>query len=341
MADPRFFEVAGPFSMGQLAEFAGAEIIAPRDHGNDIGDKLFTNVAPLATAGSNDVSFVDNRKYVKIFEKSKAGAVLLAPDLVERAPSSTALLVTPDPYIGYAKVAQSYYPNIRHIAGVAESAHVSRLAKIGGDVLIGPGAVIEDNVEIGPGCRIGANTVIGAGVVIGDSGNIGSNVTIEYCCIGNDAVIHSGVRIGQDGFGFAPGATHIKVPQLGRVIIGNNVEIGASTAIDRGAALDTVIGDGSKIDNLVQIAHNVEIGRGCLIASQVGIAGSAKIGNYVMMGGQVGIAGHLKIGDGVKIAAQSGVTRDIKAGETVAGMPAMKARDFWRAMAKLKQLSIK
>ncbi len=341
MADPRFFKVAGPFSLSQLAEIAGAEIVEPREASAASKEKEYADVAPLGTAGPNDVSFVDNRKYVKVFEESAAGAVLVAPDLVDRAPPNTTLLVLSDPYTGYAKVAQAYYPASAIEENISERSHISSTAIIGKGVRVESGVVIEENAEIGASCQIGANTVIGPGVVIGNKCTIGPNVTLEYCCIGANTTIHTGARIGQDGFGFAPGLIHTRVPQLGRVIIGNDVVIGANTTIDRGTAPDTIIGDGTKIDNLVQIAHNVEIGKNCLIAAEVGISGSSIIGDYVMMGGQVGISGHLNIGDGVKIAAQSGVSHDIKAGETIAGMPAMKARDFWRAMAKLKKLSVK
>ena len=182
--------------------------------------------------------------------------------------------------------------------------------------------------------------MIGPGVVIGDHGWIGANVTLLFCCIGKNFIAHPGARIGQDGYGFAPGAPrHFKVPQLGRVIIGDDVEIGANTCVDRGSLPDTLIGSGTKVDNLVHIAHNVTIGEGCLITAQVGIAGSTKIGNHVMMGGQAGVSGHLSIGDNVKVAGQTGVSKDVKSGQTVAGYPAMEARKFWRNVAVLNKLS--
>jgi UDP-3-O-[3-hydroxymyristoyl] glucosamine N-acyltransferase len=171
---------------------------------------------------------------------------------------------------------------------------------------------------------------------------VASNCTLTHCEIGERVILHPGVRIGQDGFGFAPGAQgHTKVPQLGRVLIGDDVEIGANSTIDRGAGPDTVIGAGTKIDNLVQIGHNVSIGRGCLIVALVGISGSTKIGDFVMIGGQAGVAGHLKIGDGARIAAQSGVSRDLAPGATVAGSPAEDARAFWRDLAFLRRLRAK
>lgn len=341
MADPRFFQVVGPFSLEQLAEISGAEIVLPKDISSSDSLGEFSDVAPLGMAGPTDVSFLDNRKYIKAYTESKAGAVLVAPDLVEKAPPGMTLLVLQDPYTGYAQVAHAFYPDDGAELGISKHAHISPDASIGTGVVIGPGVVIEERAEIGNNCRIGANTVIKASVVIHDDVSIGANATLTHCFIGNNAVIHSGVRIGQGGFGFAPGVTHTKIPQLGRVIIGADVDIGANTTIDRGAGPDTIIGDGTKIDNLVQIAHNVEIGRGCLIAAEVGISGSSKLGDYVMIGGQVGIAGHLNIGDGVKISAQSGVIRDIEAGQTIAGTPAVKASEFWRTTATIRKQTLK
>ena len=194
--------------------------------------------------------------------------------------------------------------------------------------------------EVGDGSVIGPNAVIGPGVVIGDYGWIGANVTLSFCCIGRNFIAHSGARIGQDGYGYSPGAPrHFKVPQLGRVIIGHDVEIGANACVDRGSLSDTVIGNGTKLDNLVHIAHNVTIGEGCFITGQAGIAGSSNIGNHVMLGGQAGISGHLSIGDNVKVAAKAGVSKDVEPGQTVAGYPAMDVRKFWRNLAVLNKLS--
>jgi len=334
MADPRFHSVAGPFSMEELAELAGAEVA-----GATAGDNRFTDVMPLSDAGPQHVSFLDNKLYVETFEKSGAGVCIVRPEMAARAPGHMALLLTDTPYHGYARVAQAFYPSRPNAGGVAETASVAPDAVLGNDVGLGAGAVIGAGVEIGAETRIAANAVIGAGVVIGDGCYVGPGASLTHCIVGSRVTIHAGVRIGQDGFGFALGPEgHIKVPQLGRVIIGNDVEIGANTTIDRGTGPDTMIGDGTKIDNLVQIAHNVNIGRGCVIVSQVGISGSTEIGDFVMLGGQAGLTGHLNIGSGARIAAQSGVMRDIEPGATVGGSPAKPMRTWLKEVAALERL---
>lgn len=333
MADARFFDNSGPFSLAQLAEIAEAEIAAGD------GETMIDDVQPLQTAAVGQISFLDNKLYVDAFEASAAGACLCDPKYVERAPQGMALLVTAEPYRAYARVAQAFYPAKAAAPGIHPAAHVSDTANLGAGCQVDPGAVVSDYAEIGAGCRIGANTYIGPGVVMGAGCDVGPNVTIQCALIGQGCVFHPGARIGQDGFGFAPGAVHLKVPQLGRVVIGDGVDIGANACIDRGTGPDTVIGPGTKIDNMVQIGHNVEVGAGCLFPALSGISGSTKIGNYVMMGGAAGLAGHLTIGDGARIAAHSGVMRDVEPGQTVAGSPAQPAKEFWRQLAALKKLA--
>jgi UDP-3-O-[3-hydroxymyristoyl] glucosamine N-acyltransferase len=279
------------------------------------------DVAALDQAGAEQVSFLDNPKYLEQFEKSKAAACFVREKYASRAPKSMALLVTETPYSAYALAAQYFYPPSA-ASGISPHAHIAKTATIGNN------------------CQIAAGVVIGEGCVIGDECNIGANTTISHSIIGNRAIIHRGVHIGQDGFGFAPGPRGIlKVPQLGRVIIGHDVEIGSGSCIDRGAGPDTVIGDGCKIDNLVQIGHNAQLGKMVVIAAGCGIAGSTRIGDGTMLGGQVGIAGHLTIGRGVKIAAQSGVMSDIPDGATYGGGPAMPIKDWHRQTAALKKLA--
>ena len=336
MADPRFYSVAGPFNLKKLASTAVAEL-----QSNYAGiPKQYSDVAVLRDATSEHVSFINNRKYIKDFENSSAGVIIVPPDLVEKAPRSASLLISKNPYNSYARIASSYYPSLLTPPKSKSNGLISPNSKIEETACLDVGVVVKDGVEIGENTFVGANTIIERGVSIGANSWIASNVTLAYCLIGERVTIHTGVRIGQDGFGFAPGSPlHDKVPQLGRVIIDNDVEIGANTCIDRGALLDTEIGEGSKLDNLVQIGHNVKIGKGCLITGQVGIAGSTDVEDYVMVGGQAGISGHLKIGVGAKIAAQSGVIRDVPPGKSVIGFPALHARQFWKNLATLKKIA--
>ena len=301
-----------------------------------------TDVAPLDKAGASDISFLDNKKYVEAFTVSRAGACLVHPSLAARAPVGMALLLADDPYRAYAMVAQAFYPVPPAVPGIAEGAHVDPSAILAPSVQVEPGAVIGAGAEIGAGCMIGANAVIGAGVVLGETCIVGAGATVSHAIVGNRVNIYPGVRIGQDGFGFAMGALgHLKVPQLGRVVIEDDVEIGANATIDRGAGPDTVIGTGCRIDNLVQIGHNVQLGRGCVIVAQVGISGSTRLDDFVVVGGQAGITGHLQIGAGARIAAQSGVMRNIEAGNTVGGSPAVPMTEWLRQSAVLGQLARK
>ena len=329
MADPRFFRRAGPFRLRELAEVARAELAAGADP-----EAEFADVAPLENAGRDHVSFLDNRRYLASFEKSSAGACVVAPEVVGRAPEGMALLVTSKPYRGYAMIARAFYPEAATPVALHASAIIDETAKIGPGSAIGPGVVIGARVEIGPACRIGPNVVIEDGVVVGEGTSIGANAYLSHCLIGQRCQIHAGVCIGNRGFGFAMDPEgHFDVPQLGRVIVEDDVEIGANSTIDRGAGPDTVIGAGSKIDNLIQIGHNVEIGRGCVLVAQSGIAGSTKLEDFVVVAAQGGVAGHLTIGKGAKIGAQCGVMRDVAPGANMMGSPAMPAREFFRVVS--------
>ncbi len=339
MADPRFFKNTGPYTIESLILLTGAKLRRSSD-----ATKKIQDIAPLSEAGSDDISFLDNRKYVDAFKASNAGACIVREEAVEHAPEDMVLLITDNPYHAYATVAGKFYPILassqppkeEHIASTAvihESATIHQHCTIEHHAVIGPNAVI------GEGCRIRAGAVLNEGVILGENCTINANVSISNAILGNRVIIHQGAAIGQDGFGYATHeGVHYKVPQLGRVLIEDDVEIGANTTIDRGSGPDTIIRSGVKIDNLVQIAHNVEIGRGAIIVSQVGIAGSTKIGNYCVLGGQVGIAGHITIGDGTQIAAQSGVSNTVKPGQRLFGTPAQPDREWHKQYAYLKRI---
>jgi UDP-3-O-[3-hydroxymyristoyl] glucosamine N-acyltransferase len=335
MVDSRFFSNRGPFTAAALAEVTGATLLRAGD-----GARAVNDVAPLDRAKATDISFFDNTKYIEQFVNSAAGACFVRSKFAEKAPASMAVLVTEDPYRCYALTAQQFYPTIVASGTIAKSAMIDPSATLGKGITIGAGAVIGANVTIGDRSVIGPNAVIGDAVVIGSDTSIGAVSTITHALIGNKVIIHRGVHIGQDGFGFALGREgHVKVPQLGRVIIEDDVEIGSGTTIDRGTGPDTIIGEGSKIDNLVMIGHNVQVGRRVVIVAQAGVSGSTRIGDGVVIGGQVGVAGHIKIGAGAKLAAKSGVMNDIPAGASFGGTPAMPIVDWHRQTIALTRLS--
>jgi UDP-3-O-[3-hydroxymyristoyl] glucosamine N-acyltransferase len=337
MADPRFFDRKGPFTLATLAAASGARLARPEE-----GQRFIRDVASLETAGPDDVSFLENRKYLDVFLHSRAGAAFVDERTAARAPEAMVALVSNVPYKAYARAAQLFYPASPIVCGRAPSVLAAETALVPEDCEIGPNVVIGPNARIGHRCRIEANSVVGAGVEIGDDCRIAANVTLSHCLIGARVVIHPGARIGQPGFGFAPDPEGpVSIPQLGRVLVGDDVEIGANTTIDRGSAHDTVIGAGSMIDNLVQIGHNVVLGRCVILAGQVGISGSTRLDDFVMVGGQGGFAGHLHIGRGARIAAKSGIMRDVAAGTTVCGSPAVPLNEFMRQTAVLQRLARK
>lgn len=335
MPDPRFFERAKPsFTLAEIAELSGSKLADGVD-----GAQSVDNVAPLDVAEGSDLSFLDNIKYKEQFTVTKAGACFVQPAMAEFAPDGVSLLITPTPYKSYALAAQAFYPQNAFDAAISEQASIHPDATIGAGCRIDPMAVIGANAEIGENCWIESGAVVADNVQIGARCRIGSNSNVSHAVIGDHVHLYPGVRIGQDGFGFAIDPSgYVKVPQLGRVVIGSHVEIGSNTCIDRGAGPDTVIGQGTWIDNLVQIGHNVKIGNGCVIVSQVGISGSTVIEDYVVIGGQVGIAGHLRVGTGVRIAAQSGVMRDVPAGQEVMGSPAIPIKENMRQIVAVKRL---
>ncbi len=321
MTDPRFFSPAGPFTLAELAEIAGAVLVDDAD-----ADRRFADIAPLEAAGRDEVSFLDNRRYIDAFATSKAGACVVAPALADRAAPGMALLLADAPYRAYARIARAFHPTPPLEPGVSAAAAVDESATLAPGCRVEAGAVIAARAEIGERCHIGANAVIGAGVVLGEDCVIGACASVSHALIGARVNIYPGARIGQEGFGFAPGAEgHLRIPHTGRVIIGDDVEIGANATVDRGSGPDTVIGAGSMIDNLVQIAHNVQLGKGCILAAMVGVSGSTKLGDFVVCAGQVGLAGHLKVGDGATLIAHSGLMHDLPPGSTYGPSPALPA----------------
>jgi UDP-3-O-[3-hydroxymyristoyl] glucosamine N-acyltransferase len=334
IGNARFFARTGPHPIAVVARAAAGT--APES------DLKIAGLAPLQTAGPDEVSFLDNRRFVSALKETNAGAVIVHPDMQEWVPSKTVAILTPEPHVGWAKVAALFHPVPPVRPGVHASAVVADDAVVDPSAEIGPLCVIESGAEIGPRCRIGPGAVIGSGVVVGPDCRIGAHASLSHALLGARVFVYPGARIGQEGFGFAPTkAGFITAPQLGRVVLEDDVEVGANTTIDRGATQDTVIGAGSRLDNLVQIGHNVVLGRCCVIVAQAGIAGSTVLEDFVQVGGQVAMDGHLRIGKGARIGAQSGVMWDIPPGVDVVGFPAQPKREYFRQVAALRRMGRK
>jgi UDP-3-O-[3-hydroxymyristoyl] glucosamine N-acyltransferase len=332
LGNARFFRRSGPYPLAVIAS-------AARGVADEV-ELLLEGVAPLQTAGPNEVSFLDNRRYASVLDRTLAGAVIVHPDMAARVPTTAVAIVTSEPYAGWARVAALFYPVPPPTPGIHPSAIVADGAIIDPAAEIGPLSVIGTGAEIGSGSRIGPCAVIGRGVVVGRDCRIGAHVSLSYALLGARVYVYPGARIGQEGFGFAVTKDgFLSVPQLGRVILEDDVEIGANTTIDRGSSQDTIIGAGSRLDNLVQIGHNVVLGRCCVIVSQVGISGSTVLGDFVRVGGQAGLIGHLQIGHGAEIGAQAGVMSDVAPGAKVLGSPAQPIKDFFRQIATLTKIA--
>lgn len=317
-------------TLKELAELVGGEVA-----GN--GGALIKGIAPLGSATEGDITFILNSRYACSIETTAASAVIIPPDIKV---ADKNLIITQNPQLAYAKILTMFAFKPHPQKGVDKRAFIGRAPRIGKDVSVYPYAYIGDNVEIGNGTVIHSGAHIGNGCKIGEGVIIHPNATIkDGCIIGNRVIIHPGVVIGSDGFGYArEGKRHFKIPQVGIVQIGDDVEIGANTTVDRAAFGKTWIKRGTKIDNLVQVAHNVVIGEDSIIVAQAGIAGSSKLGNNVILAGQVAVSDHLTIGDEVMVGGQSGVISDIPDKQVMSGYPAIPHREWLRASAIFSKL---
>jgi UDP-3-O-[3-hydroxymyristoyl] glucosamine N-acyltransferase len=341
MAQPTFFEQPPPSTLADIAALAGAHLVDPLR-----ADQEVKGLASLDEAGPMHLGFFDNLKYADQLASTKAGACLVSPRFEANVPAHVAVLCAAQPFRAFVQVARELHRDALRpqswfgYAGIAPSAIIDPGAHLEDGVIVDPLAVIGADVEIGAGTVIGAGAVIGAHVKIGRDCNVGAHTAIQCALIGNNVLIHPGCHIGQDGYGFVffgPDG-HLKVPQTGRVLIQNDVEIGAGTTIDRGSLRDTVIGEGTKIDNQVQIGHNVTIGRHCLLAAQIGLAGSLTIGDNVALGAKVGINNHLKIGDGAQVTAMSAVKDDIPPNGRWGGHFAKPTKQWFREIVAVERL---
>ncbi len=334
-----FFHRAGPFPLWLIAEKIGAKLT------DEDASSLIDDVRTLREAGPRHLVFFENRKYLRQLTNTRARACILSTAHEGELPDGLAVLSTPAPYAAFARALSLFYPDALRSKAAATAADqggklVHPTAQIGEGAIIESGAIVGQEAIIGPGTIIAAGAVVGFRVVMGADCYLGAGACVTHALIGRDVIIHSGARIGQDGFGFAmSGKGHLKIPQIGTVIIGDNVEIGANSTIDRGSLSNTVIGEGTKIDNQVQIAHNVVIGRHCIIVAQSGIAGSSELGDFVVMGAHSGILGHIKVGSGAQIAGMAHVKSDVEPGARMGGTPARPFHLWAREVAAVKKLS--
>ena len=331
VGDARFFARSCPQTLAAIATVAKGAAPAI--------ERSFIGVAPLQSAGPEHVSFLDNRRYAIALEHTMAGAVIVHPDMLKRVPARTIPIVTTAAYEAWARVAALFHPPPPLCPGIHGSAVIAETARVHASAEIGPYAVIEADADVGPDCRIGLVLSIGKGVIIDRDCRIGPHASLSHALVGARVYVYPGARIGQEGFSFAStDRGFLIIPQLGRVILEDDVEVGANTTIDRGSTQDTVIGAGSRLDNLVQIGHNVRLGRCCVIVAQVGIAGSTVLEDFVQVGGQAAIAGHLRIGHKAQIGAQAGVISDVPSGAVLLGSPAQPRIEFFRQVAALKNM---
>lgn len=331
LGDPRFFARSGPHSLASVAAAAGGTAGSQ--------ELFFSGVAALHLAENDEVSFLDNRRYLPALEQTRAGAVLVHPDLASHVPKGAVPILTTSVYGAWARVAALFHPLPPRECGIHPMASVDPTASIHPTASVAAFVSIGAHAEVGARCSIAAGAVLDDGVTLGPDCRVGAQASISHARIGARVHICPGARIGQEGFSFAKTKEgFLSIPHLGRVIVEDDVEIGANSTVDRGSSRDTFIGAGTRIDNLVQIAHNVRLGRYCVIVAQVGISGSTTVEDFVQVGGQVGMAGHLTIGKGAQIGAQSGVIADVPPQARMLGSPAQPASLFFRQVATLKRL---
>ncbi len=336
LGDPRFFGRAGPFTLAELARAAGG---AP-EREEALGGRKLTGVAALQTATPDQVAVLHNPRYVAAAEQTQAGAVVIGAALASRVPQSCAVIVAADPHLAWAHVCRLFHPAPHATPGIHPTAVIDSAASVGAGCEVGPYAVVGARAVLGAGCQIGPHAVIGQGVEMGPGCRIGAGASVSHALLGARVYVYPGARIGQEGFGFAVTPQgFVSVPQLGRVILQDDVEVGANSTVDRGASHDTVIGAGSRIDNLVQIGHNSQLGRNCVMAGQSGMAGSCTLEDGVQIGAQAGLGGHLRVGARARIGPQAGVMSDVPAATDVIGSPALPVREFFRNVAALRRLA--
>ena len=339
MSDPRFFKNSGPFTLEEIYKFIGTELLYSEISNN----YLVVDIATLGNAKEGNITFFQDLKYKDDLLKTKASVCILKKEHKELAPKNLILIYSENPYMDFTKISQKFYPfeiKPKSTTNLAIEEDIDVSVKLGKDIFIEKGAVIGKNVVIGDETAISSNSVIASGVEIGSNCFIGPNVNISHAIIGNNNIIHQGTSIGQDGFGFSMSAEkHEKIPQVGRVIIENNIEIGSNCSIDRGSLQDTLIKNGTKIDNLVHIAHNCIIGENCIIAGMVGLAGSTTLEDFVVMGAKSGAVGHITIGKGSQIAAKAGVSKTLPPGKIWAGFPIREINTWRKEMLSLRMAS--